>query len=173
MTAIIILALTIGCAVLWAQVRDLRRRVLVLEYGPPMVDERPFAERSWAPMPRSAVEEGLAFSAPAAEEPLEAEPAAHPAPPPSVPAIADEPVVARGSGFEDVFGRRLPIWAGGMTLAVAGFLIVKYSIDAGLLSPVIRVVCGLLFGVALIAGGEAALRAQVSTPVGFQASGAE
>ncbi|WP_174286695.1 hypothetical protein [Sphingomonas bacterium] len=51
------------------------------------------------------------------------------------PFMADEPAVARGFGFEDIFGRRLPIWAGGVTLAVAGFLIVKYSIDAGLLYP--------------------------------------
>ena len=58
--------------------------------------------------------------------------------------------------FEDLFGRKLPIWAGGITLAVCGFLIVKYSIDAGLLSPWVRVVGGLLFGSGLIAGAEAA-----------------
>ena len=60
--------------------------------------------------------------------------------------------------FEELFGRRLPIWAGGVTLAVAGVLLVKYSIDAGLLSPVVRIVLGLLFGAALIGGAEAALR---------------
>ena len=61
-------------------------------------------------------------------------------------------------GFEDLFGRRLPIWAGGVTLAVAGFLVVKYSIDTGLLSPVVRVVLGLIFATALIVAGEIALR---------------
>lgn len=61
-------------------------------------------------------------------------------------------------GFEELFGRRLPIWAGGVTLAVAGVLLVKYSIDAGLLSPLVRVVLGLLFGGALIGGAEVALR---------------
>ena len=61
-------------------------------------------------------------------------------------------------GFEDIFGRKLPIWAGGVTLAVCGFLIVKYSIDAGLLSPLVRVIGGLLFGTGLIAGAEAALQ---------------
>lgn len=60
--------------------------------------------------------------------------------------------------FEDLFGRKLPIWAGGVTLAVAGVLLVKYSIDAGLLSPAIRVISGLIFGGGLIAGAEAALR---------------
>lgn len=63
-----------------------------------------------------------------------------------------------GFAFEDLFGRRLPIWAGGITLAVAGVLLVKYSIDTGLLSPVIRVMLGLLFGGGLIAAAEGALR---------------
>lgn len=65
---------------------------------------------------------------------------------------------ALGLGFEDLFGRRLPIWAGGITLAVAGILIVKLSIDSGLLTPLIRVLSGLLFGVGLIAAAEGALR---------------
>jgi len=69
----------------------------------------------------------------------------------------DERPPAR-AGFEELFGRKLPIWGGGITLAVAGMLIVKYSIDAGLLPPIVRVVMGLLFGTALIGGAEAALR---------------
>lgn len=60
--------------------------------------------------------------------------------------------------FEDIFGRRLPIWAGGITLAIAGLLIVKYSIDAGLLSPSVRVIGGLLFGSVLIGAAELAYR---------------
>lgn len=63
-----------------------------------------------------------------------------------------------GFGFEDLFGRKLPIWAGGITLLVAAVLMVKYSIDAGLLSPVVRVMLGLLFGAGLIGGAEIARR---------------
>jgi uncharacterized membrane protein len=63
-----------------------------------------------------------------------------------------------GIGFEELFGRRLPIWAGGITLAVAGMLIVKLSIESGLLKPPIRVISGLLFGAVLIIAAEAALR---------------
>jgi uncharacterized membrane protein len=59
---------------------------------------------------------------------------------------------------EELFGRRLPIWAGGITLAVAGFFIVKLSIEAGLLSPPVRVIGGMIFGIALIAAAEMALR---------------
>ncbi|ROT93992.1 DUF2339 domain-containing protein [Altererythrobacter sp. FM1] len=60
--------------------------------------------------------------------------------------------------FEDLFGRLLPIWAGGVTLAVAGFFLVRWSIDAGLLTPPVRVVLAGLFGLALIAGAEVANR---------------
>ncbi len=73
---------------------------------------------------------------------------------------APEPVEQppRGFGFEELFGRKLPIWAGGITLAVAGMLIVKLSIEAGLLSPSVRVIAGMIFGALLIGGAELALR---------------
>ncbi|HEX8444316.1 MAG TPA: DUF2339 domain-containing protein [Allosphingosinicella sp.] len=67
----------------------------------------------------------------------------------------------RASSFEELFGRKLPIWAGGVTLAVAGVLIVRYSIEAGLLSPLIRFLSGLMFGAALIGAAETALRMEV------------
>jgi uncharacterized membrane protein len=60
--------------------------------------------------------------------------------------------------LEDLFGRLLPIWAGGITLAVAGFFLVRWSIDAGLLTPAVRVALAGLFGIALLAGAEAAYR---------------
>ena len=69
-----------------------------------------------------------------------------------------DPASPRGFGFEDMFGRRLPIWAGGITLIVAGVLLVKYSIDAGLLSPAVRIMLGLLFGTGLICAAELAWR---------------
>lgn len=63
-----------------------------------------------------------------------------------------------GFNFEDLFGRRLPIWFGGLTLAVAGILIVKYAIDSGLITPAVRILTGLVFGGALIAGAEVTYR---------------
>jgi uncharacterized membrane protein len=74
------------------------------------------------------------------------------------PAVEEQKKAAPRIGFEELFGRRLPIWAGGITLAVAGILIVRYSIEAGLLSPALRVAAGLLFGFGLIGGAEAARR---------------
>lgn len=133
----------------------------------------------------SAIERRFAEMA-ATQEPARPEPVVVPVPEPARPFVAPPPPIAvevpepepaftvrpvrtvpeqpspepaaykRGLSFEDVFGRYLPIWAGGVTLVVAGVLIVKYSIDAGLLSPMVRVIAGLIFGTALIAGGEAA-----------------
>ncbi|OBX19447.1 hypothetical protein A9995_06730 [Erythrobacter sp. QSSC1-22B] len=60
--------------------------------------------------------------------------------------------------FEDIFGRRLPIWGGGVALAVAGVFLVRYSIEAGLLSPAVRVGFAFLFGLLLLAGAELAYR---------------
>jgi uncharacterized membrane protein len=64
--------------------------------------------------------------------------------------------------FEELFGRRLPIWAGGITLAIAGVLIVKYAIDIGLFgrvfTPPVQIFCGMIFGLGLIGGAELAHR---------------
>ncbi|MGN6497706.1 MAG: DUF2339 domain-containing protein [Tsuneonella sp.] len=60
--------------------------------------------------------------------------------------------------FEDLFGRLLPIWAGGVALAAAGFFLVRWSIEAGLLTVSVRVILGFVFGAALIAAAEFAYR---------------
>lgn len=68
--------------------------------------------------------------------------------------------------FEDLFGRRLPIWAGGVALAVAGVFLVRFSIERGLITPEVRVVMAFVFGLALLAGAELAYRyeARVADP---------
>ncbi len=60
--------------------------------------------------------------------------------------------------IEDVFGRRLPIWAGGVTLAIAGVFLVRYSIERGLVTPLLRVTMAFIFGFGLLTGAEAAAR---------------
>ncbi len=52
--------------------------------------------------------------------------------------------------FEQQFGARLPVWIGGIALALAGFFLVKYSIEIGLLTETVRVVLGLIFGAGLL-----------------------
>jgi uncharacterized membrane protein len=94
------------------------------------------------------------------DESLVEEPEPAPAPTPPTPTPLPKPQ-SWSFNFEDLFGRRLPIWAGGITLAIAGVLIVKYAVDAGLLkifTPWVRVVCGVIFGIGLIGGAEMAKR---------------
>ena len=164
MTTLVLFLLMIACGILWSRVSSLEKQVEnlreLLFASAPRIHQRPATQA--APPPAEV------RTAPAAVEPEPVIPPAPspprpaPPPPPAIPVIeeAPEPELAprRTLGFEDIFGRYLPIWAGGITLAVAGFLIVKYSIDAGLLSPAIRVVLGLFFGTGLIAGAEVALR---------------
>src|SRR3954451_12037589 len=57
-------------------------------------------------------------------------------------------------GFEERIGTRWVVWLGGLTLALGGFFMVRYSIDAGLLGPGIRTLLGGLFALALLAAGE-------------------
>ena len=60
--------------------------------------------------------------------------------------------------FEQQFGARLPVWVGGIALALAGLFLVKYSIDNNLLSPTVRVILGALFGGALLYAADWARR---------------
>lgn len=131
-----------------------------IEQDAPVEDE-PAPEEAAAPEPvavePAAAEPGV--PEPAVEEPVlkaklpEPEPPA--APPPGPP-----PTMA--SRFENLFGKTLPIWAGGITLAIAGVLIVRYAIDAGffarVFTPGVQVIAGMLFGLGLIGGAEYAWR---------------
>jgi uncharacterized membrane protein len=50
------------------------------------------------------------------------------------------------------------VWIGGLTLALGGFFLVRYSIEAGLLGPAVRTVLGGLFALALLIAGESTRR---------------
>jgi len=88
--------------------------------------------------------------------------AAAPSPKPKQAPVPSGPRPSLASRFENLFGKTLPIWAGGLTLAIAGVLIVRYAIDAGffarVFTPGVQIVAGLLFGLGLIGGAEYAWR---------------
>ena len=67
--------------------------------------------------------------------------------PPPLPQRADP-------GFEERIGTRWVVWVGGLTLALGGFFMVRYSIEAGLLGPGVRTLLGGAFALALLAAGE-------------------
>jgi uncharacterized membrane protein len=64
------------------------------------------------------------------------------------------PLPEPGPGFEERIGTRWVVWVGGLTLALGGFFMVRYSIDAGLLGPGVRTLLGGAFALALLASGE-------------------
>ena len=88
--------------------------------------------------------------------------AAAPSPKPEPASVPSGPPPSLASRFENLFGKTLPIWAGGLTLAIAGVLIGRYAIDAGffarVFTPGVQIVAGLLFGFGLIGGAEYAWR---------------
>ncbi len=75
-----------------------------------------------------------------------------------IPETPAEPAAQAGPGFEERIGTRWVVWVGGLTLALGGVFLVKYSIEAGLLGPEVRVLLGGLFALGLLAVGEFARR---------------
>ncbi len=59
-----------------------------------------------------------------------------------------------GFNFEQQFGKRLPVWIGSIALILAGFFLVKYTVDSGLLNPLVRLVMGLMFGMGMVASAS-------------------
>jgi uncharacterized membrane protein len=68
-------------------------------------------------------------------------------PPPLPPPPADR-------GFEEQLGTQWVVWIGGLALALGGFFLVRYSIEAGLIGPGVRIILGGLFAAVLLAAGE-------------------
>ena len=56
-------------------------------------------------------------------------------------------------GFEETIGTRWVVWVGGLTLALGGFFMVRYSIEAGLIGPGVRVMLGGAFALEIINDG--------------------
>jgi uncharacterized membrane protein len=77
-----------------------------------------------------------------------------PPPLPDIPMAKPPPLPQPGPGFEERIGTRWVVWVGGLTLALGGFFMVRYSIDAGLLGPGVRTLLGGAFALALLAAGE-------------------
>jgi uncharacterized membrane protein len=117
-----------------------------MEAAPPPLPYEPAAEPAAAPVPFDLFPEPAPL-APEAEAPeTEAEAAA--------PADAPPPLPQAEPGFEERLGTRWVVWIGGLTLALGGFFLVRYSIEAGLLGPRVRTFLGGLFALALLGVGE-------------------
>ncbi|MDO8400464.1 MAG: DUF2339 domain-containing protein [Bradyrhizobium sp.] len=138
------------------QIAVLRARLDLLE-----TSASPAAATRAAPPPLPVHETPLAPSAADQTriETTEAEappiqPAAAQQPDLEIPASAPPPLPPAEPGFEERIGTRWVVWVGGLTLALGGFFMVRYSIEAGLLGPGVRTMLGGLFALALLAAGE-------------------
>jgi uncharacterized membrane protein len=63
--------------------------------------------------------------------------------------------------FEQLVAGRLLIWIGGVALVVAGFFLVRHTIEIGLITPGMRMVAAAFFGLLLLALGEYARRGRL------------
>jgi len=71
--------------------------------------------------------------------------------------VAPAQIIQKGESlkrFEENLSSRWMVWVGGLAIALGGGFLVKYSIDAGILSPGVRVSLGFIMGIALTIGGE-------------------
>ncbi|HVJ34632.1 MAG TPA: DUF2339 domain-containing protein [Terriglobia bacterium] len=68
--------------------------------------------------------------------------------------VAQKPARSEALSLELLFGARGFVWIGGLSIALAGAFFVKYSLDQGLLSPLLRIALALLFGLVLLVAGE-------------------
>ena len=66
--------------------------------------------------------------------------------------------------LETTLGTRWAVWVGGLALALGGGFLVRYSIEAGLFGPGIRVAMAAVFGLALLAAGEFVRRTGLRIP---------
>jgi uncharacterized membrane protein len=140
---------------------------LPTQTAPPIAPETPAAEQ---PVTRPATAE----QAPPAER--SAQPArsrtetSTAAPAPAAAATASASTTATDArqakpGLEERLGTRWVVWVGGLTLALGGLFLVRYSIEAGLLGPGMRVFFGGLFALALLLAGEWTRRKEQIAPL--------
>ncbi|MFD1788046.1 DUF2339 domain-containing protein [Sphingomonas floccifaciens] len=156
---LLVIAVLVALAAGWqrlrrleAEVADLRARLERAHVEPARAPEQPPLRAEYAADVAAFVRTPTPLSEPTpAEPPPAGPPPAEWLPDPALP-IPDRPT------FESIVGARLPIWVGGAALVVAGFFLVRYSIDSGLLGPAVRVALAALFSILLVAGGELAGR---------------
>mgnify|MGYP003345312048 FL=1 len=79
------------------------------------------------------------------------------------PPVAPPPAQG-GTDFGDLekrFGTQCVVWVGGIALALGGIFLVRYSIEAGLFGPGLRVLFGALLAAILVGLGELARRREI------------
>lgn len=118
-----------------AELAALRKRLDELQGSPAPVKPEP------APEPE------IVLPVPEPEVPPIIEPPTPPPPPPPPPPVAVPP---RSFDWESLVGVKLFSWIAGVALVLAAVFFLKYSVDHGWLSPIVRATLGLVTGTALL-----------------------
>jgi uncharacterized membrane protein len=134
-------------------------RAMPAPMPPPLAPQQEVEQTSATTSPGIAAAPPAPSSEPVAPEALDAAPSTTATPPPLPPSPPADP------GFEERIGTRWVVWIGGLTLALGGFFLVRYSIEAGLLGPGVRTILGGLFALALLASGEWMRRNEGASPI--------
>jgi uncharacterized membrane protein len=138
-----VIAASVLAATAFSRTRALTATILALTARVEVLDLRlsrfdsPLARIPEAPPAEMPVPEEAVIVSPS--------PAQMETPPPPAPA---------GKGWEEILVENWLVWLGGVALALGGAFLVKFSIDYGLLTPAVRVILGVLLGLALWAGAE-------------------
>lgn len=85
--------------------------------------------------------------------------------------LAAKPAAKRGEAIESQFTMRIAVWLGAVAFFLAGVFLVKYTFDAGLLGPKVRIILGACFGVVLLGVGEWLRRRNARIAEGLTAAG--
>lgn len=93
---------------------------------------------------------------------------AEPSEPAQAASVAESPASARAARQTDVetaLGTRWAVWVGGIALALGGLFLIRYTIEAGIFGPGVRLAMAGILGLALIAGAEFIRRTGFKVPV--------
>ncbi|PDQ18117.1 membrane-like protein, partial [Mesorhizobium sanjuanii] len=89
---------------------------------------------------------------------------------PSAGAAPAEPAAATAKAaqkpdIETALGTRWAVWVGGIALALGGLFLIRYTIEAGIFGPGVRLSMAALLGLVLVGGGEFIRRTGFRLPV--------
>lgn len=119
--------------------------------------------------PEAVAREELAAATAAEVQPSETAPpaATETAEPTAPPAETAKPAArpAARPNVETALGTRWAVWVGGLALALGGIFLVRYTIEAGIFGPEVRLALAAVLGIALVAVGEVIRRFGFRSPV--------
>ncbi|MBU0585072.1 MAG: DUF2339 domain-containing protein [Alphaproteobacteria bacterium] len=79
--------------------------------------------------------------------------------------VAERPATPKGEGLETALGTRWAVWVGGIALALGGLFLIRYSIEAGIFGPGVRLTMAALLGLVLVGAGEFVRRTGLRGPI--------